>query len=198
MKVELHLHTTRYSGCAINTPEEMMIRLVEAGYDAVFITEHSEVWCDEEIDDLQAEFPFVRVFTGMELSFGEQHLLVLGSNDPAYLRMDSEADVLARAAQDGCLTVLAHPYRYTGGAAMLEYDLRPDALELFTNNHAPQNAERARATAEYLGLRLVNAGDSHSVEALDRFWIETARPLVHRGDLREIILAGEYENRANV
>ncbi len=48
MKVELHLHTTRYSGCAVATGGELMERMVEIGYEAVFITEHDAVWSDGE------------------------------------------------------------------------------------------------------------------------------------------------------
>jgi hypothetical protein len=30
---------------------------------------------------------------------------------------------------------------------------------------------------------------------LGRFWIQTARPVVHADDIRDIILAGLYDNR---
>lgn len=197
MKVELHLHTSRYSSCAVNTPDEMIARLVEAGYHAAYITEHNEVWSDEELADLQAAFPAIRIFPGMELTIGDswqEHLVVLGSNDPEYLRIDEMPDVLARAEAQGCLTVLAHPYRFDNGATMLDKGLRPDALEYFTNNHAPENAARSQAVAAAMGLRLVNAGDSHGLSFIDRFWIETAGPLEQAKDIRRIVLAGDYEN----
>jgi len=82
MKVELHLHTSRYSACAINTPEEMMQRLVDTGYEAVYITEHNMVWSDKELDELRAKFPPLKIFPGVELNCGLegiQHLLVLSA-----------------------------------------------------------------------------------------------------------------------
>jgi len=84
MKVELHLHTSRYSGCATATPFELMEALIGYGYDAVFVTEHDTVWPDWELRQLQEEFQDIRILPGVELTLGPdqtQHLLVLGTQD---------------------------------------------------------------------------------------------------------------------
>ena len=203
MKVELHLHTSRYSGCAVNSPSELMAGLVSAGYEAVFVTEHDAVWPDDELAELKAEFPRLAIFPGVELSLGAwdvfEHLLVLGTNDRRYLELAGgpEPDVAAildRARAAGHMTVLAHPFRWDGGAEMLRRHLRPDAIELCTCNHDPEQAAVSAATARGLNLPVVNAGDVHSLAMVGRFWIETARPLTGPADLREMILAGEYAN----
>ncbi len=194
MKVELHLHTSRYSGCAVNTPTEMMQRLIETGYGAVYLTEHDAVWPYDRLADLQATFPEIKTFSGVELSITSHHLLVLGTNDPSYLDMYDEADVLARAADEGHLTILAHPFRWESGAEMLDKPLLPDAIEFRTPNHDFREAEISAATAEQLGLALVNAGDSHSVQMIDKFWIETASPIEQADDIRRIILSDAYKN----
>lgn len=62
MKVELHLHTNRYSGCSVNSPEQLVERLIRTGYEAVFITEHSAVWGDDELAELQGHFGQIRIF----------------------------------------------------------------------------------------------------------------------------------------
>ena len=100
MKVELHLHTRRYSGCATATPAEMMRTLIAAGYEAVYITEHDAVWSAAEIAELQEAFPPIRIFPGVELSVGTgvmplQHLLVLGTTDPDLLAVRDAGRVLA-------------------------------------------------------------------------------------------------------
>jgi predicted metal-dependent phosphoesterase TrpH len=194
MKVELHLHTSRYSGCAVNTPSEMMRRLIEAGYDAVCITEHDAVWGADELADLRSLFPELRIFGGVELSLGMQHLLVLGTTDPHYLEITDEAEVLESAARADLPTVLAHPFRWGGGAGMLERGLRPDAIEHFTSNHFDVSADLAADTGGRLGVALVNAGDVHAVEMIDQFWIETDSPVAKASDLRRIILQGAYRN----
>jgi len=195
MKVELHLHTSRYSGCAVNTPEEMMAGLIAAGYEAVFITEHAAVWPVEELDELRGKFPQLKIFGGVELYVGPHHLLVLGTSDASYLDICDDAPaVLDKARQAGHLTVLAHPFRWEEGFEMLFEGLRPDAIECRTCNQERPAADRAAAVAAEMGLAGVNSGDSHGLDFLDRFWIETPQPLVEPTDIRRIILAGAYKN----
>lgn len=199
MKIELHLHTSRYSVCAINSPQEIMQGLVETGYDAVFITEHNSIWSDAELAELRAEFPKLLIFPGMELTNVDcpaGDILVLGSNDSEYLRLTADpAAILEKARHDGCLTVLAHPHRFEHCDGLLRAGLMPDAIEQRTGGTDANQAVLARVTAESMGLKLVNAGDVHAVEIINHFWIETAAPLENATDIREIVLAGAYENR---
>jgi len=69
----------------------------------------------------------------------------------------------------------------------------PDAIEYRTGNHGPYRGQIAEGTAARLGLRLVNAGDAHRPECLDRFWIETFGPVERAEDVRDVILSGGYE-----
>ena len=196
MKVELHLHTDRYSPCARSTPEEMIFWLAAAGYEAVYITEHDAVWTDGELASLQIKFPQVRIFPGVELTLpGDdlQHLLVLGTNDPAFLLLKAPQDILAAARSQGHLTILAHPLRKLRGAPMLEAGLMPDALEHRTGNQGPYRGQIVEKMGSQLGVPLVNTSDAHNPEALDQFWIETYRPLLRADDIRDIVLSGAYE-----
>ena len=198
MKVELHLHTSAYSGCATNTPDEMMRRLIKCGYEAVYITEHDAVWNDRQLERVRANFPKLKIFPGVEVTLTDfqsvQHLIVLGTNDPDYLQIADEATILGKAADEGHLTILAHPFRWPGGAFMLGKGLRPDALECHTPNHGPQAAQMASTVNNSLGIALVNASDAHSTEMIDQFWIETDSPLEQADDIHQIILKGAYKN----
>ena len=142
---------------------------------------------------------YLQDHTGVELSLDEgftQHMLVLGTNDPEYLHLRGGQRVLEKAAADGCLTVLAHPFRWEGGAYLLGADVRPDAIEYRTPNQVqPRQLQLAEEAAGRLGLPLVNAGDVHSMAMLNRFWIETDRPIHNARDIRRIILNGRYVNR---
>ena len=195
MKVELHLHTNRYSACAVNTPKEMMRRLLAAGYKAVYITEHDAVWRDRELARLQRAFPDIRIFPGVEVSITSHHVLVLGTNDPAYLKISDEGELLEKARTHGHLTILAHPFRWAGGAMILQQGLLPDAIEYHSCNHDIDSARESLVIADRLELPLVNTGDAHSLEMLDRYWVETARPIEAADDIRAIIAAGQYVNR---
>ncbi len=196
MKVELHLHTSRYSACAANPPEALMRALIQGGYEAVYITEHDAVWLTDELAELQAKFPEIRIFPGVELTITSHHLLVLGTNDWSYLDYeDDPSSVLSKAREEGHATILAHPFRYEGGAMMLGHGLRPDAIELRSNNHGRSQAEHARAAAGALRIPTVNAGDVHALDGIGKYWIETTRPLQGPDDIRAIITRHLYRNR---
>ena len=197
MKIELHCHTSRYSACCRATPAELMERMIQIGYETVYITEHDTVWSEREIEQLQQGFPDIRIFPGVELSTGPkrmQHLLVLGTTDPAYVRLDDAAEILKKARDEGHLTVLAHPFRWEGGAEILDKGLVPDAIEYCTTHHAPEEAKIAAKVAAGLGLPMVNVGDVHGLDFLNRFWIETDRPLLKAGDIRTAVLNRAYAN----
>ncbi len=201
MKIELHLHTLRYSLCATATPEEAMDRLIQAGYGAVYLTEHDAAWTDWELTELGQQFPAIRIFSGIEITTSPshservQHLLVLGTNDRSYLDLaENPAEILARARREGCLTILAHPFRWPGAAQMLQEGLLPDALESCTPNHEASQARQALLEAQRLGLPAVHSGDVHGLGFIDRFWIETDLTLEDSKGIRGIVKNGLYRN----
>ncbi len=198
MKIELHLHTNRYSGCARNTPDEMLTRLIELNYDAVFLTEHDAIWPAESLKQLQRDWPGIRIFPGLELTLynsrGFSHLLILGADDPEFLDIGDPGEALAHARRQNFPTVLAHPYRWPGSADLLEKGHYPDAMECSTPNVLPLQAVMAQVTAGEMHLPVVNTGDAHSVDFLGKYWIETDVPLETPSQLREILEEGRYKN----
>lgn len=198
MKVELHCHTSQRSWCAAHPAEEMLARLVELEYEAVFLTDHDAVWPTEEIDRLRAQFPEIAIHPGVELTVhnaeGFGHLLVLGTAEKAFLDLREPGDILARARRMGLLTVLAHPNRWEGAGQMLVDGFLPDALEFRTPNHSSLQGTMARVTARRQRLRLLNTGDAHGKEYLGRFWIETCQSFRTPQELRQIVLDGQYDN----
>ena len=198
MKVELHCHTRRYSACARQEPAELMELFARAGYDAVYLTEHDAVWPADELADLQRQFPRPRIYPGVELMVDDSlilHVVVLGTCDQEYvdIRHDVPA-VLAKARAEGHLTVLAHPFRWEGAAGLLGGPLLPDAIEYHTCNHDGAAAHRSLMASLRLGLRTLNAGDTHGGDFIDRFWIQTSRDVMAPDDIRPIVLEGAYRN----
>jgi hypothetical protein len=199
LKVELHCHTSRYSACSAYTPEELLTAMVAADYGAVYFTEHARIWPAERIADLQSQFPEILIFPGIELvtpTNPYEHLLVLGTDDIEYAYLADAglwADALAKARAENHLTILAHPCRFDGGHEMLDRDLIPDAMELWTGNQSqPQMIADTLTLNETFDLPLVHAGDTHGVDMIDRYWINTDEPLRAADDIRDIVLQGAY------
>jgi hypothetical protein len=197
MKVELHCHTSEFSACAPATAAELLTAMIAKGYDAVYLTEHDVVWPPDALAALQARFPAIRIFPGVEVTLATgrfQHLVVLGTHDPAYVAMaDAPEALLERARAEGHLTFFAHSFRTETSHELLDRGIFADALEWASGNqHHEKMAMAYRLAAEH-GLPLVNAGDSHAVEGLDRQWIETHRDIVEADDIRGIVLDRAYD-----
>jgi predicted metal-dependent phosphoesterase TrpH len=198
MKVELHLHTSRHSECATSTPHELMRRLIECGYGAVYITEHDQMWDEWELADLRAHYPEILIFPGVEIALGEnrsQHLVVLGTADRDYLRIPTAGGIIAHAREQHHLTILAHPFRWpTSPPEILLGPVLPDAVEHRTCNTPPGADVQAAEAAQRLGLPTVNTGDVHALEMTNRFWIETFEPLVDPDDIFSVVRSRAYRN----
>lgn len=198
MKIELHCHTGLKSVCAWDKPDTLMPRFIQCGYDAVYLTEHDAVWTEDEIARLQDQWPAIRICPGIERSLSNlaprQHLLILGTSDASYLGITDERALVERARSEGLLTVLAHPFRWGGGDAMLGAGIVPDAIEGRSFNHSAEQDRKSRDASAHYGMKVVNAADVHAVKFVNHFWIETTRDVTDARDIRNVILNGAYAN----
>ena len=197
MKVELHCHTAPRSGCAQCSADAMLEAYALAGYHAVYLTEHDEVWPDGELDELRLRHPQVLIYPGIERSVGfegYQHLLVLGTNDPEYLKIVDEAEILEKARSEGVLCVLAHPFIGHDTYGMLKKGIFPDAIEGRTGGHDLGHGAMSEHVARQFKLRVINSGDAHEVDHVGKFWIETADRLDKATDIRRTIMSDRYRN----
>ena len=197
MKVALHVHTNLYSICSKTPPEHILREYVICGYDVVFITEHDAIWSPQELDEMRAKFPELKIFSGLELTLFQPnslaHLLILGATDDDYLYMASPDQVVDAAKENDLLTVLAHPYRYEDSDEMLRRGIYPDAIEYRTNtHHKEEHAIKSAKFAEEHSIKLVNSDDAHRVQDIGNYWIETDRAINTPSDLRSIVLDGDY------
>jgi predicted metal-dependent phosphoesterase TrpH len=192
VKVELHSHTSRYSSCSNLTPEALVRCLIANKYDAVYMTEHDVMWSPDEVADLQGEYPEILIFTGVELTIERCHLQVLGTFDKAFLEIDDPAEIITKASEDGCATILAHPLRWPRGDEILACGVLPDALECGTPNHDAFLRQRAIKVCEQLDLAPVFADDAHNEEIIGSYWIDTAEPLVKASDIQRVLRERTY------
>jgi predicted metal-dependent phosphoesterase TrpH len=127
LKLDLHTHTGRYSSCARHSPRELCQTAIACGLDALAITEHHQQWTPAEIAELQARFPALKLYAGVELTCTDGHdYVVLGlepghyaPNPMPYAQMQSLIEARRRAG-GAPFAFLAHAFRFSADEAGLE------------------------------------------------------------------------------
>lgn len=133
-RYETHLHTSPVSKCARATVRETLEFYKNKGYDGVFLTNHfldGNINIDgslpyeekvkfylsdyEEAKKLEAEIG-IKVFFGVEISYGGTDFLIYGLDGDWYLShpeiMDmKKSDELQFMRENGAFVIQAHPYR---------------------------------------------------------------------------------------
>ena len=78
-RVDLHVHTRRYSPCAeALDPEYLGVAMKKAGLDGLVITEHDHLWPAEDIALLNRNLKDKRIYRGVEVSSSNGHFIVIG------------------------------------------------------------------------------------------------------------------------
>ena len=134
-KYETHLHTFPVSRCAQANVEENLVFYKRLGYDGVFITNHfldGNINIDDNSKSYEEKIEFyfsdyeeglkigetlgIKVFCGLELSYGGTDFLVYGLNKgwflshPEIMNMKKREE-LSFLMENGALIIQAHPYR---------------------------------------------------------------------------------------
>ncbi len=176
MKLDLHVHTKRHSSCSHMTPDQMMAAAVNAGLDAVCITEHDRVWDEREARALSAAYG-IKVFRGMEVTTTGGDVLVFGVYEPP-ARMLSPGDLKQWVDKSEGLCIAAHPFRgfLLFGIGSMNLSLEDAAsnptfscvhgMEVFNGLVTTAENELAGKVADELGLIKVGGSDAHSVQAV--------------------------------
>lgn len=133
-RYETHLHTSPVSSCARATVRENLEFYKELGYDGIFITNHfldgninidSAIPYEERINFYFSDYEAgaelseeigIKVFCGVELSYGGTDFLVYGLDKEWYLKnpqiMDmKKSEELEYLINNGALVIQAHPFR---------------------------------------------------------------------------------------
>lgn len=192
MLIDIHVHTSRYSTCGRSTPEEMVARAEELGIGALVFTEHNLIWPEDEIRALQADFPAVRLYRGIEVTsaLGDDYL-VYGVTDPDLLASGMEdAEIITRAHAHGGAVVLAHPYRYSPDVPDV-LDRHPvDGIEVLSTNIYNYAHLPAMALAHRLHIPVTAASDGHHVSMLGLYALEADHLPADEGALAELVRSG--------
>jgi hypothetical protein len=109
------------------------------------------------------------------VSLPEEHVVVLGIQNPALESLDWEYEALWRFVhKEGGFMTLAHPFRFHDPIGVPIERFPPDAIEVFSINTAVCNEKRIREIAGKLGIRLLSDSDSHTTATVGKFYNQLA------------------------
>jgi hypothetical protein len=115
LKIDLHTHTRRYSSCSALSPDALCQVALDCGLDAIAITEHQYQWSPAEIGELQAYYPSLKLYAGVEISCADDRDYVVLGLDPGWYPSQMPYPRL-RALLDAhpdAFCFVAHCFRYS-------------------------------------------------------------------------------------
>lgn len=215
---ETHLHTSPVSKCARATVKESLMFYKKLGYDGVFITNH---FLDGNINydkkrpyTEQIEFYFsayeegialgkdigIKVFCGVELTYGGTDFLIYGKDKQWYLDHPEimemkKSNELRFLAEVGALVIQAHPYREASYIDHIRlYPGEVHGVEVVNASRSEKENNLAKIYAEYYNLLHFAGSDNHVASAAKRLaGIRCEEAIECEADLIERIKGGKYE-----
>jgi len=169
-RVDLHVHTRRYSPCAeLLNPEQLPNAMVERGLHGVVLCEHDVLWPKDEITALNRDLNGSRIYRGVEVSSCNGHFLVIGMEGLEDLKPGVSVKRILRVARaHDAAGIWAHPqleYR------LLAKPLKPcdaprgiDAVEVISTTTCGDQSAAARSYARLLGCGMVGGSDAHVLD----------------------------------
>ena len=193
LKIDLHVHTSELSLCG-KSPAAMMIESAIAhNLDALVLTDHDRLQPPAQLQALKQRYAPFRIYGGVEVTVGGEHILVLGIQDPVLEAGDWRYPELHRFVRAwGGFLALAHPYRYHDTIELELDTYPPDAIEGYSWNTPAAYLERITALAQRLGVPLLADSDAHHVERFGYYYnLVHACPPDEAG-LLETLRAGNF------
>lgn len=166
-RVDLHVHTRRYSPCAESLdPEDLAVAMRRSRLDGLVIAEHDYLWPMDDIARLNAGLKHRRIYRGVEVSSCNGHFLVIGLDELDGIRpgIGIEALIHAIDAQQAAI-VWAHPYLHYGNIALpLDSTEMPrglHAVEVASGVTHGRESAATRSLARRMGWATVGGSDAH-------------------------------------
>jgi len=179
MRIDMHVHTNRYSACSTIEPEELIEEAQRIGLDGLCLTEHDAVWPAEEVEQLERD-DGLRIFRATEITTDHGHILVFGCDEN--LGNVSTLDGLrSKVMRAGGLMFAAHPFRGSIRYGLTDLQIsveqacdRPvfrgvDGIEIANGMAWDSENDMARKVADRLGLVGIAGSDAHWLDELGHY-----------------------------
>ena len=217
-RYETHLHTFPVSKCAGASARETVRFYKELSYDGIFITNHfldGNINIDKtEPYDKKIGFYFsdyeqaqvygkeigIKVFLGIEVSFGGTDFLIYGLDKKWFLNHPEIESLkmsqkLSLYAENGAFIVQAHPFREAGYIDHIRlFPRHIHGVETVNANRTDFENKMAEIYAQSYGLYHLAGSDNHS-GARQRLLagMQSKRPIIDEKDFVSAAKKGELE-----
>jgi len=171
---DLHVHTSNYSPCGRSSADEMCRKAISFGLTGIGLTEHDLWWPEDEFRRLQAKFPDLIVFRGVEYSCIDDHFLVY-LPEPNYgtdLRFRNILELDSRVHDLGGIVIWAHPFRYDRSIPEWLQYANLDGMEVDSYNMDNRAKCLALEIARDRGYKVFQNSDAHIVDTLGSYYNE--------------------------
>ncbi len=202
MRIDLHIHTTRYSSCSVLDPDELMFTAKGADLDGICITEHHRIWSPDEAKALSDKHG-IAVFRGVEITTTGGDILVFGCEEIPH-RMLTPAELKQRVDRVGGTAIAAHPFRGFllfgfGGLGMPLEDAAKNptfaavhGLEICNSMCTGEENGFSRQVADLLGLVKIGGSDAHNGSQVGRCVTVFQDRIENDIQLAQAILGGRH------
>lgn len=198
LRIDLHLHTRRYSNCSRIDPDDLIDQGVRAGLDGLVITEHHRQWSQDELDELVSvsRHPGFLVLSGFEYTSARGDLLVYGLTPElaGQFRPGLQPDRVAEEIHKlGGVCVAAHPTRAGLGFDERLGSLPVAAMEVASVNLKEHEQRLARNIAQTLKIPAMASSDAHDLVNVGRYATEFEDLVLNMPDLQEALRHGRFQ-----
>ena len=178
-RIDLHVHTNRYSPCAETLdPEKLGQAASKAGLDGLVLAEHDAMWTEKEVQALEQNIDYkIKIYRGVEVSSSDGHFVIIGLKDMAGIRVGiSAAELFAITRKENAVVILAHPYRFGCKSKHFLENINwhkwVDAIEVASTCTFGEHEIEAHRLATEAGLSKVAGSDAHCLSKVGHNYTE--------------------------
>lgn len=170
-RIDLHVHTLNRSLCAGEYQDDMIRAAIERGLHGIAFAEHNRLTPQDELAELNAEYAPFRIYGGIEVTVGAEHVLVFGVRRAGIELENWDYPSLHRFVRDaGGYIIFAHPFRNADPIMIDLESFPPDGIEIHSHNVRPRDIPRIRELARRHHLHIFSNSDGHGVRLVGGFY----------------------------
>jgi predicted metal-dependent phosphoesterase TrpH len=179
LEIDLHIHTSRYSGCSNIDPVKLLRKAKTTGLDGIALTEHGICWSNENIDLVRekSQITDLVILPGQEVACYTKsgnfqgEFLVFGP-DRSLGSSRTLEEILEMVHGEGGVVMAAHPYRKLPGgggfygAGDRIYEVEIDGLEIEHPSYDQESRRLAQKAQEAMQIAGIGGSDAHDLSAV--------------------------------